>query len=45
MATLLILLSIETTFMVSIIGYWVTNLINVNKELKNLNKKQTENRS
>ena len=39
MATLLILLSIETTFMVSIIGYWVTNLINVNKELKKLEQK------
>ena len=35
----LILLSIETTFMVSIIGYWVTNLINVNKELKKLEQK------
>ena len=39
MATLLILLSIETTFMVSIIGYWVTNLINVNKEFKKLKQK------
>ena len=39
MATLLILLSIENTFMVSVIGYWVTNLINVNKELKKLEQK------
>ena len=39
MATLLILLSIETTFMVSVIGCWVTNLINVNKELKKLEQK------
>ena len=39
MATLLILLSIENTFMVSIIGYWVINLINVNKELKKLEQK------
>lgn len=39
MATLLILLSIDTTFIVSIIGYWVTNLINVNKELKKLEQK------
>ena len=39
MATLLILLSIETTFMVSIIGYWVTNLINMNKELKKFEQK------
>ena len=39
MATLLILLSIENTFMVSIIGYWVTNLIKVNKELKKLKQK------
>lgn len=35
----LILLSIETTFMVSVIGCWVTNLINVNKELKKLEQK------
>ena len=39
MAILLILLSIETTFMVSVIGCWVTSLINVNKELKKLEQK------
>ena len=39
MATLLILLSIETTFMVSVIGCWVTSLINMNKELKKLEQK------
>ena len=38
----LILLSIETTFMVSVIGCWVTNSIIMNKELKNLNKKKTK---
>ena len=42
MATLLILLSIETTFMVSVIGCWVTNLINVNKELKKLEQKENK---
>ena len=39
MATLLILLSIETTFMVSVIGCWVTSSIIMNKELKKLEQK------
>ena len=40
MATLvLILLSIETTFMVSVIGCWVTSSIIINKELKKLEQK------
>ena len=40
MATwVLILLSIETTFMVSVIGCWVTSSIIINKELKKLEQK------